>query len=72
MTAAHPASYAGLAPATKSSGTSIHGEHAPEQAVAVSVWAWNAWWFAMPRDDGTAESAKTIVRAADVTANLPW
>lgn len=28
-TAAHLASYAGLAPATKSSGTSIHGEHAP-------------------------------------------
>ena len=27
--AAHLASYAGLAPATKSSGTSIHGEHAP-------------------------------------------
>ena len=26
---AHLASYAGLAPATKSSGTSIHGEHAP-------------------------------------------
>ena len=28
-TAAHPASYAGLAPTTKQSGTSIHGEHAP-------------------------------------------
>ena len=28
-TAAHPASYAGLAPTTRSSGTSIHGEHAP-------------------------------------------
>ncbi|MEU4134428.1 IS110 family transposase [Streptomyces wuyuanensis] len=28
-TAAHLASYSGLAPATKSSGTSIHGEHAP-------------------------------------------
>ncbi|MDT0382299.1 IS110 family transposase [Streptomyces sp. DSM 42041] len=28
-TAAHLASYAGLAPATRSSGTSIHGEHAP-------------------------------------------
>ncbi|RBM05985.1 IS110 family transposase [Streptomyces sp. PT12] len=28
-TAAHLASYAGLAPATKSSGSSIHGEHAP-------------------------------------------
>ncbi len=28
-TAAHPASYAGLAPTTKSSGTSTHGEHAP-------------------------------------------
>ncbi|GAA3914902.1 hypothetical protein GCM10023084_78020 [Streptomyces lacrimifluminis] len=28
-TAAHLASYAGLAPTTKSSGTSIHGEHAP-------------------------------------------
>jgi transposase len=28
-TAAHLASYAGLAPATKTSGTSIHGEHAP-------------------------------------------
>lgn len=28
-TAAHLASYAGLAPATKQSGTSIHGEHAP-------------------------------------------
>ncbi|MDA2805691.1 IS110 family RNA-guided transposase [Nocardiopsis suaedae] len=28
-TAAHLASYAGLAPATKASGTSIHGEHAP-------------------------------------------
>lgn len=28
-TAAHLASYAGLSPATKSSGTSIHGEHAP-------------------------------------------
>ncbi|MFJ9800068.1 IS110 family RNA-guided transposase [Streptomyces wuyuanensis] len=27
--AAHLASYSGLAPATKSSGTSIHGEHAP-------------------------------------------
>nr|WP_258565030.1 IS110 family transposase [Streptomyces sp. WELS2] len=27
--AAHPASYAGLAPATRQSGTSIHGEHAP-------------------------------------------
>lgn len=27
--AAHLASYAGLAPATKQSGTSIHGEHAP-------------------------------------------
>jgi transposase len=27
--AAHLASYAGLAPATKSSGSSIHGEHAP-------------------------------------------
>ncbi|WP_306193206.1 IS110 family transposase [Streptomyces sp. MK5] len=27
--AAHLASYAGLAPATRSSGTSIHGEHAP-------------------------------------------
>ena len=27
--AAHLASYAGLAPTTKSSGTSIHGEHAP-------------------------------------------
>jgi transposase len=26
---AHLASYAGLAPATKSSGTSIHGEHTP-------------------------------------------
>ncbi|MET7436148.1 IS110 family transposase, partial [Streptomyces flaveolus] len=29
--AAHLASYAGLAPATKSSGTSIHGEHAPRR-----------------------------------------
>ncbi|GHH75266.1 insertion element IS110 uncharacterized 43.6 kDa protein [Streptomyces sulfonofaciens] len=29
-TAAHLASYAGLAPTTKSSGTSIHGEHAPK------------------------------------------
>ncbi|GHC00772.1 hypothetical protein GCM10010397_85280 [Streptomyces spinoverrucosus] len=28
-TATHLASYAGLAPTTKSSGTSIHGEHAP-------------------------------------------
>lgn len=28
-TAAHLASYTGLAPTTKSSGTSIHGEHAP-------------------------------------------
>src|SRR5262249_61584928 len=28
-TASHLASYAGLAPTTKSSGTSIHGEHAP-------------------------------------------
>jgi transposase len=28
-TAAHLASYAGLAPTTKSSGPSIHGEHAP-------------------------------------------
>ncbi|MFD6965022.1 transposase, partial [Streptomyces diastaticus] len=28
-TAAHLASYAGLAPTTKQSGTSIHGEHAP-------------------------------------------
>src|SRR5699024_11465970 len=28
-TAAHLASYAGLAPVTKSSGTSISGEHAP-------------------------------------------
>ncbi|MEU5201059.1 transposase, partial [Streptomyces scabiei] len=28
-TAAHLASYAGLAPTTRSSGTSIHGEHAP-------------------------------------------
>ncbi|MFD8614626.1 IS110 family transposase [Streptomyces sp. NPDC059631] len=28
-TAAHLASYVGLAPTTKSSGTSIHGEHAP-------------------------------------------
>ncbi|WP_239135463.1 transposase, partial [Streptomyces sp. SID12488] len=28
-TAGHLASYAGLAPATRSSGTSIHGEHAP-------------------------------------------
>ncbi|MEU2185255.1 MULTISPECIES: IS110 family transposase [Streptomyces] len=28
-TAAHLASYAGLAPATRSSGTSIHGDHAP-------------------------------------------
>ncbi|WP_245362407.1 transposase, partial [Streptomyces albus] len=28
-TAAHLASYAGLAPTTKSSGTSVHGEHAP-------------------------------------------
>ncbi|BAU87914.1 hypothetical protein SLA_7048 [Streptomyces laurentii] len=28
-TAAHLASYAGLAPTTKSSGTSIHSEHAP-------------------------------------------
>lgn len=28
-TAAHLTSYAGLAPTTKSSGTSIHGEHAP-------------------------------------------
>ncbi|CAM5345618.1 Insertion element IS110 uncharacterized 43.6 kDa protein OS=Streptomyces glaucescens OX=1907 GN=SGLAU_00260 PE=4 SV=1 [Streptomyces glaucescens] len=28
-TAAHLTSYASLAPATKSSGTSIHGEHAP-------------------------------------------
>ncbi|WP_432101020.1 IS110 family transposase [Streptomyces sp. WAC 04229] len=28
-TAAHLVSYAGLAPTTKSSGTSIHGEHAP-------------------------------------------
>lgn len=27
--AAHLASYAGLAPATRSSGSSIHGEHAP-------------------------------------------
>ncbi len=27
--ASHPASYAGLAPTTRSSGTSIHGEHAP-------------------------------------------
>ncbi len=27
--AAHLASYAGLAPSTKQSGTSIHGEHAP-------------------------------------------
>lgn len=27
--AAHLASYAGLAPTTRSSGTSIHGEHAP-------------------------------------------
>lgn len=31
-TAAHLASYAGLAPTTKSSGTSIHGEHAPRDA----------------------------------------
>jgi len=30
-TAAHLASYAGLAPATKSSGTSIRGEHAPHR-----------------------------------------
>ncbi|WP_138968177.1 IS110 family transposase [Streptomyces sp. YIM 121038] len=29
-TSAHLTSYAGLAPATKSSGTSIHGEHAPQ------------------------------------------
>ncbi|CQR60383.1 Insertion element IS110 uncharacterized 43.6 kDa protein [Streptomyces leeuwenhoekii] len=28
-TAAHLASYAGLAPATRQSGTSLHGEHAP-------------------------------------------
>jgi transposase len=28
-TAAHLASYAGIAPATKSSGSSIRGEHAP-------------------------------------------
>ncbi|MGX1628337.1 IS110 family transposase [Streptomyces albidoflavus] len=28
-TSAHLASYAGLAPTTKSSGTSVHGEHAP-------------------------------------------
>ncbi len=28
-TTAHPASYAGLAPTTKQSETSIHGEHAP-------------------------------------------
>ncbi|GHH45930.1 transposase [Streptomyces candidus] len=28
-TAAHLASYAGLAPAARSSGTSIHGKHAP-------------------------------------------
>ncbi len=28
-TAGHLASYAGLAPTTKTSGTSIHGEHAP-------------------------------------------
>lgn len=27
--AAHLASYSGLAPTTKQSGTSIHGEHAP-------------------------------------------
>jgi transposase len=27
--AGHLASYAGLAPATRQSGTSIHGEHAP-------------------------------------------
>ena len=31
MTAGHLASYAGLAPATKSSGTSIRGEHAPHR-----------------------------------------
>ncbi|GLV76107.1 hypothetical protein Shyhy02_41070 [Streptomyces hygroscopicus subsp. hygroscopicus] len=30
-TAGHLASYAGLAPATKSSGTSIRGEHAPHR-----------------------------------------
>ncbi|MCX5113219.1 transposase [Streptomyces sp. NBC_00378] len=33
-TAGHLASYAGLAPATKSSGTSIHGEHAPPRQPA--------------------------------------
>ena len=32
--AAHLASYAGLAPATKPSGTSIHGEHAPRPSSA--------------------------------------
>lgn len=44
--AAHMASYAGLAPATKSSGTSIHGEHAPrggnrqlKQAMFLSAFA---------------------------------
>ncbi|MFD8614360.1 IS110 family transposase [Streptomyces sp. NPDC059631] len=45
-TAAHLASYAGLAPATKSSETSIHGEHAPrggnrqlKQAMFLSAFA---------------------------------
>jgi len=33
-TAGHLASYAGLAPATKSSGTSIRGEHAPHPTAA--------------------------------------
>ena len=43
---AHLASYAGLAPATKSSGTSIHGEHSPrggnrqlERAMFLSAFA---------------------------------
>lgn len=38
-TAAHLASYAGLAPATKQSDTSIHGEHAPRGGNRQLKWA---------------------------------
>ncbi|MFB6785076.1 IS110 family transposase [Streptomyces olivaceus] len=47
-TAAHLASYAGLAPTTKQSGTSIHGEHAPRGGNRQLKWAMFLSAFADP------------------------
>ncbi|ELP62412.1 transposase, IS116/IS110/IS902 family [Streptomyces turgidiscabies Car8] len=60
--AARLASYAGLAPTTKSSGTSIHGEHAPsdgnrqlKRAMSLSAFAALHRLPHLPSDAGPAE-----------------